>query len=134
LKSLISNNVQFLLVGGYAVNYYGYARATADLDVWIAVSSENARRVTDAVHEFGFPSAETADFMAERKVIRMGAPPLRLEILTGISGVEFADCYTRRVEIDYDGIQIPLIAIEDLRKNKLAAGRLKDRDDLEQLS
>jgi hypothetical protein len=82
LKLLISNNVEFLLIGGYAVNYYGYARATADLDVWIAVNPDNARRVTDAVHEFGFPSAETADFMAKRKVIRMGSPPLRLEILT----------------------------------------------------
>jgi hypothetical protein len=54
--------------------------------------------------------------------------------LTGISGVEFADCYIRRIEVDYDGIRIPLIAIEDLRKNKLAAGRLKERDDVEQLS
>jgi hypothetical protein len=96
LKLLISNKVEFLLIGGYAVNYYGYARATADLDVWIAVNPDNARRVTDAVHEFGFTSAETADFMTARKVIRMGSPPLRLEILT--------------------------------------AGRLKDRDDLEQLS
>jgi hypothetical protein len=64
----------------------------------------------------------------------MGIPPLRLEILTGISGVEFSDCYTRRVEVEYDGISVPIIAIEDLRKNKIAAGRLKDRDDLEQLS
>jgi hypothetical protein len=63
----------------------------------------------------------------------MGVPPVRLEILTSISGVQFADCYGRRLEVELDGVTAPLIDLDDLKRNKLAAGRLKDRLDLEQL-
>ena len=121
------------MVGGYAVNYYGYPRATADLDIWIAIHPENARRLTDVVHQFGFKRVEATTFLEPRKVVRMGVPPVRLEILTSISGVEFAGCYSRRVETDWDGVTVPLIELLDLKRNKQAAGRLKDLLDLEQL-
>ena len=133
LKLLNSNKVEYLVVGGYAVNYYGYPRATADLDIWIAIHSDNARRLTDVVRQFGFAAVESTTFLEPRKVIRMGVPPVRLEILTSISGVEFQECYGRRVETDWDGVTVPLIDLPDLKRNKQATGRLKDLLDLEQL-
>jgi hypothetical protein len=133
LKLLNSHNVEYLVVGGYAVNYYGYPRATADLDIWIAIHADNARRLTDVVQQFGFASVESTTFLEPRKVVRMGVPPVRLEILTSISGVEFQECYGRRVDTDWDGVTVPLIDLPDLKRNKQAAGRLKDLLDLEQL-
>lgn len=133
LKLLNSNNVEYLVVGGYAVNYYGFPRATADLDIWIAIHPDNARRVADVLQQFGFAQAQAAIFLQPHKVIRMGIPPMRLEILTSISGADFCDCYGRRREIEWDGVPVPLIDLEDLKRNKHASGRLKDRLDLEQL-
>ena len=133
LRLLASNKVLYLVVGGYAVNYYGYSRATADLDIWIAIAAENAARVTVVLHEFGFAQADTALFLDPAKVIRMGVPPLRLEILTTISGVEFAECYERRVQTEIDGVSVNIIHLDDLKRNKQAAWRLKDRLDLERL-
>ena len=92
LRLLTSNKVKYLVIGGYAVNYYGFARATADLDIWVATEAENAERLAAALHEFGFAGAESGLFRERGKVIRLGVPPIRLEILTSISGVEFADC------------------------------------------
>jgi hypothetical protein len=134
LKLLNSSEVEYLVIGGYAVNYYGYARATADLDIWIGTTAENAERTAGAVREFGFAQAEAAAFLEPGKVIRMGVPPVRLEILTTISGVEFAGCYARRRKAELDGVPIHLIRLDDLKRNKEASGRLKDRLDLERLS
>jgi hypothetical protein len=133
LKLLNSSRVEYLVIGGYAVNYHGFPRATADLDVWISIDPKNAQRVAQVLHEFGFAQAEAETFLEPRKVVRMGVPPVRLEILTSVSGVEFADCYTRRVEADIDGIVVNFIHLDDLKRNKQACGRLKDRLDLEQL-
>src|SRR5437899_1864457 len=88
LRLLNSNEVEYLVIGGYAVNYHGYARATADLDIWIAVTPENAETTARVVRKFGFAQAEAATFLQPGKVVRMGVPPVRLEILTTISGVE----------------------------------------------
>jgi predicted nucleotidyltransferase len=133
LRLLNSNEVEYLIVGGYAVNYYGFARATADLDIWIAIESRNAERLARVLHQFGFLKAQADTFLEPRKVIRMGVPPVRLEILTSISGVDFASCYAQRVTVELDGISANLIALDDLKKNKRATGRLKDRLDLEEL-
>ena len=133
LKLLNSNKVEYLVVGGYAVNYYGYPRATADLDIWIAINPDNARRLTNVVQQFGFAPLESTAFLQPRMVIRMGVPPVRLEILTSITGVDFQECYSRRLETEWDGVIVPLIGLPDLKRNKQAAGRLKDLLDLEQL-
>jgi predicted nucleotidyltransferase len=133
LRLLNSNKVEYLVIGGYAVNYYGFSRATADLDIWIAINPDNAERVARTFREFGFAQAGVDTFLEPRKVIRIGVPPLRLEILTTISGVEFADCYTRRLQVELDGVPVTLIRLDDLKRNKEASGRLKDRLDLEQL-
>jgi len=133
LKLLNSSEVQYLVIGGYAVNYYGFPRATADLDIWIAITQENAQRLERVLHQFGFREAAAALFLEERQMIRMGVPPVRLEVLTSISGVEFAACYARRVAAELDGVNVPFIHLDDLKRNKQASGRLKDRLDLEQL-
>jgi predicted nucleotidyltransferase len=133
LKLLNSHNVKYLLIGGYAVNYYGYARATADMDIWVGISPENADGTSAAVREFGFMQATVHLFLEPGNVIRMGLPPFRIEVLTSVSGVEFSDCFRKRNVVDIGGLQVSLIAIDDLRANKRASGRTKDLADLEQL-
>lgn len=135
LKSLKTNEVKYLLVGGYAVGYHGYPRTTADIDVWIEMSPENARKMVDALITFGFGvDGLTSDlFLEKNRIVRMGHAPLRIEILTNISGVEFDRCYPRRIEADIDGLEVNIIDLASLRKNKKASGRHKDLDDLEQL-
>ena len=100
LKLLNSKQVEYLLIGGYAVGYYGYARATADIDIWIAINPGNALKVVQAIHEFfGFQveGATLELFLQKDKVARMGVPPFRIEVLTTISGVDFEECYADRV-------------------------------------
>ena len=135
LKLLNSENVDYLLVGGYAVGHYGYPRATGDMDVWIAIHRDNAQKIVDVLREFGFdhPDLTPELFLQENKIIRMGNPPMRLEISTGISGVEFEECYTSRIVDTLDGVQVNIIDLTHLKANKKAAGRLKDLADLENL-
>ncbi|MEI7898684.1 MAG: nucleotidyltransferase [bacterium] len=135
LKLLNAARVDYLLIGGYAVGYYGYSRTTLDMDVWIAVRADNAKKMANVMVRFGFPKKSVAEsvFMEKGKVLRMGLPPVRLEILTDISGVTFDDCYDRRNRVTVDGIQVNLIGFEDLLRNKASSGRHKDLDDLEHL-
>jgi predicted nucleotidyltransferase len=135
LKLLNANHVEYLLIGGYAVAYHGYMRSTADMDIWVAVNPRNAERVVAVLKAFGFdtPELSPALFLAEGRIIRMGLPPVRIEISTTISGVRFEQCYKRRVIDVLDGVKVSLISLSDLKKNKKAANRHKDRDDLENL-
>ena len=136
LKSLNSNRVEYLLIGGYAVSIYGHVRATNDLDVWVNVTPENATRIRHALHEFGFAEELlTSDlFLSPNNVVRMGVPPIRIEILTSISGVEFECCYAEREMIQIEDVAVPVISLARLRQNKAASGRAKDLADLENLS
>jgi hypothetical protein len=77
LRLLNSSSVEYLVIGGYAVNYYGFPRATADLDIWIAIEPENARRLSKVLRDFGFDAAEETTFLEPRKIVRMGVPPVR---------------------------------------------------------
>jgi hypothetical protein len=135
LKLLNFHQVEYLLIGGFAVGYYGYPRATNDMDVWVAVNPSNADRLVEALNAFGFAgSGLTAElFLEEKKIIRMGHPPMRIEVLTGISGVEFTVCYAQRVVDEIDAIPVNIINLEDLKQNKRASGRYKDLSDLEHL-
>jgi predicted nucleotidyltransferase len=135
LKSLNSNHVEYLLIGGYAVGIYGHIRATNDLDVWVKISPENAARIDCALREFGFAAVGLAPglFLERNNVVRMGLPPIRIEILTSISGVEFEPCYVERETIRIEEIEVPVIGLARLRQNKAASGRAKDLADLENL-
>ena len=133
LQLLNSHKVRYLLVGGYAVGYYGYPRATADMDIWVATDVENVEKVLTALTEFGFIDVDPKIFAKEKQVLRMGAPPLRIELLTGVSGVEFEPCYAQRIVAKLGKVEVNLISLEDLKVNKVASGRYKDLDDIEHL-
>ena len=135
LNLLSARQVEYLLVGGYAVGYHGYPRATVDLDIWIAIRPGNAEKVVAALEEFGFSSPELTKelFLEENRIVRMGVPPLRLEITTTISGVDFDECYAERVTDTIDGVPVNLISLRHLKVNKKASGRAKDINDLENL-
>ena len=135
LQLLQSREIEYLVVGGYAVGYHGYPRATGDMDVWVAVHEENASRLVKALEEFGFaqPDLKKELFLERDRVIRMGVPPMRLEILTSIDGVTFAECYDRRVTEDFGDVEVNFICRTDLLCNKRSSGRHKDLDDAEML-
>jgi predicted nucleotidyltransferase len=132
LQFLNSEQVEYLLVGGHAVGYHGYPRATGDMDIWIAISTENADRVARALVKFGFSerSLPKDSFLQDNKLIQIGVPPLRIDILTSVAGVEFAECYAGRCIDLIDGVQASVISLNDLKLNKAAANRPKDQDDL----
>jgi predicted nucleotidyltransferase len=135
LKLLNNATVEYLLIGGYAVGYHGYPRTTADMDVWVALSAENASKLVDVFHRFGMQDLKLKPelFLQRGKIIRMGVPPMRIEILTEIDGVSFAECYAAREVVTLDGQKVNLISLRHLRTNKRASGRHKDLDDLEHL-
>lgn len=135
IESLNSANVEYLIVGGYAVSHYGRPRYTGDMDFWLAVSPSNAARVVKTLEEFGLGSLGlSSDAFLERDVvIQLGREPLRIDLLTGLSGLDFESCYPRRVQVEMDGVLIPFIHLNDLRINKASTGRAKDIADLDRL-
>lgn len=135
LKLLNVHQVEYLVVGGYAVAYHGYPRATADMDIWVAISPNNAEKLVVVLKAFGFdiPDLSADLFLEKDQIIRMGVPPVRIGIITTASGVTFEDCYAERVTDELDGIQVNLIDLEHLRINKRTSGRHKDLNDLEHL-
>lgn len=135
LQLLNSEKIEYLLIGGYAVWLYGYVRRTKDIDIWVAVDPANETRLIEVLVKFGFSreSLRRPLFAGEKTVLRMGVPPNRLELLSRIAGVEFADCYARRRTMDIEGIPVSVIDYEDLLRNKRAAGRASDQADVETL-
>lgn len=135
LRLLHAHEVEYLLIGGYAVGYYGYPRATNNIDFWISSQPDNAERIISVLREFGFdtPNLSSSLFMQEECHVRMGVTPMQIEIITCISGVNFAECYTARNVVEMDGVQVNLISLPHLKANKKASGRLKDLNDLENL-
>lgn len=132
---LSSAKVDYLLVGGYAVVYHGYPRTTGDIDIWIATSPENSEKMVTVLKQFGFGDQNLSPeiFLKENQIIRMGVPPLRIEILTSASGVHFESCFAKRIVETIDGVQINILSLQYLKKNKKAAGRTKDLNDLQNL-
>jgi len=135
LTALNAADARFLLVGGHAVGFHGVPRATKDIDVWIEASPDNAARVVAALRAFGAPLGELTerDLAQPGQGFRMGAPPFRIEILTQISGVAFADAWPRRERTEVDGIPLQVIGRSDLLDNKRAAARTRDLADVEAL-
>jgi hypothetical protein len=135
LRLLDSEKIEYLLIGGYAVGIHGYVRGTKDMDVWVAIHPENLRRLIEALVKFGFARESLSPdlFTTKETVFRMGVPPAQLEILTQVSGVEFADCYSRRVMVPFEDLTLSVISYDDLRRNKLASGRAQDIADVQKL-
>jgi len=135
IELLNAHNIKYLVVGGYAVTVHGYPRYTNDIDIWFWIDKSNAENLIKVLKDFGFGSLDikTDDFLSPNKVIQLGYPPNRIDLLTSISGVEFEECYPKRVSMDIAGIKIDFIDIDNLKKNKQASGRHKDLNDLENL-
>ncbi len=135
LRLLDANRVEYLLIGGYAVGYHGYPRATGDIDIWIARNPTNAQRMIAVLREFGFetPGLKTSLFLEDQRIVRMGYPPMRIEVTTGISGVGFDECYAERITDTLDGVEVNIISLRHLKLNKKASGRHKDLADLDNL-
>jgi len=135
LKLLIDEQVEFLLVGGFAVIAHGYLRYTGDIDFWISVDPSTASRVYRLAEHLGEPIKPEAIQMlqTEHAVIRFGESPYRIDIMTSCDGCDWPSAWARRVIVDIDGLPIPVISLQDLKAAKRAAGRHKDLDDLENL-
>jgi len=135
LRLLNSNKIKYLLIGGYAVGYHGYSRATVDMDIWISIADTNVSKVIKVINEFGFndPKLSSETFVKLKRVVRMGVPPIRLKVISEIDGINFEDSFSKKIEDEIDGIPVNIIDLQSLKINKKASGRLKDLSDLEYL-
>jgi hypothetical protein len=135
IELLNLHKVHYMIVGAHALAYHGRPRHTGDLDIWIKPSSENAIKMVTVLKDFGFGSLGLTeeDFLKENYVTQLGYPPLRIDILNTISGVEFDDAYHNKVDGQVDDLKVNFINIADFIKNKEASGRKKDFGDIESL-
>lgn len=126
------SGVKYLVVGGYAFALHAYPRYTGDMGFFVEASEQNAQRIMDALVNFGFVVSALSweDFTKPERVIQLGQPPLRIDIMTNIDGVEFGEAWTRRVESRYGDQPVPFISKADLIANKRASGRKQDLLDL----
>ena len=132
---LLSRKVDFVIVGAHAVAFHGHPRATQDMDLLVRPSIENGQRIVEALKDFGFGDLKlTADsFTAPDRMIQLGRPPNRIDLLTGIFGLSFDEAWGSRVPARLDGLDIFVIGREALIKNKRATGRTQDLADVEKL-
>jgi predicted nucleotidyltransferase len=132
---LNGKSVKYLVVGGYAVTFHGYPRATQDLDIFVELSRANAEALMEVLDEFGFSTKGLTPeyFMDKGQAVWFGREPHKVEILNDISGVAFAECYRQRVRATVGGLKINFISLPDLLANKKATGRNKDLADLDYL-
>jgi hypothetical protein len=135
LNAFHSERVRFLLVGGYALAMHGYVRHTIDLDLWVEPTERNARAIEQACDSCGviLPPVARSNLRSPSQLIRIGVPPVVIDLLTGISGLDFELCHPRRLIKRVGGIEIPTLCLSDLRTGKKASGRLQDLADLEKL-
>ena len=124
--------VEYLLVGAHALAAHGLVRGTSDIDLWVRPTPDNAARVHRALLAFGAPAEQFSveDFTKPDSVVQLGVPPLRIDILTTLSGVEFSEAWSARLTVVLDGIHVPVMSRAHLVANKRAAKRPKDQLDL----
>jgi len=135
LVALSSEEAEFILVGAYALAAHGFPRATMDIEIWVNPSPENADHVYAALGKFGAPTDQISveDLTKDDTIFQIGVAPRRIDILTNITGVDFKEASKDAVKVDIDGITLNILSTEHLIKNKLATGRPKDIDDVENL-
>ncbi len=127
--------VKYIIVGGYALAFHGAPRYTGDMDIYVKPESENANRIMKALKDFGFGSAgvTSKDLKKPDNVIQLGVPPVRIDIITSISGITWADAYSGCVDGEYGNIAVKYIGLNEFIINKRTTGRKKDLSDLEAL-
>ena len=135
IELLNALKVRYIVVGAFAVAYHGYPRYTADIDLFIERSSENAQAILNVIKQFGFGDLglSSEDFLQEDQVIQLGVAPNRIDLLTFLSGIDFQEAWDARVQGEIAGLSVPIISKELLKKNKAASGRSQDKADLEHL-
>ena len=135
IQLLNNNQVKYLVIGGYAVAVHGHPRYTKDIDIWIEISEENAQKLVTALTQFGFESlgVTSEDFQTPDQIIQLGYPPNRIDLITNPDGIDFQTCYDSKIEVTLNDVLVKFINLDNLKKNKLASGRLQDLADLEKL-
>lgn len=137
IKAIHKHNVDYILVGGYAVILHGYERVTADMDIWVRCNKENYEKLQDAFLTFGMPVFDMtlSNFLDAEKwdVFRFGRKPVAIDIMTKVKGLSFDEAFQHATLVKVDDIQVRLIQYEHLLSAKKQAGRAKDMDDLENL-
>ena len=135
LELLNAHKVEYLIVGAYALAFHGAPRYTGDMDIYVNPNPTNARRMMAALNDFGFGSVELSatDFEVEDKVVQLGFPPVRVDIVTSITGVSWEEAVSGRIEGTYGDVPVYYIGREQFISNKRSLGRIKDLADLEAL-
>ncbi len=135
IQLLNEHEVDYLIVGGYAVAMHGYVRYTGDIDFFIALNPQTARGMVQVFRKFGLsvPELDENLFLTPGKIIRIGVEPMLLEVMNQIDGVNFAECYDERVVLDINGISVNFIGLQHLIRNKKATRRDKDKVDAKEL-
>ena len=130
-----AHGVEYVVVGGYALAFHGAPRFTGDLDILVEISAENARRIVQALDEFGFASAGLTgqDFEAADNIVQLGVPPVRIDIMTSITGVSWEEVRDTKSSGRYGELDVPFIGRPQFVRNKKATGRKKDLADIEAL-
>lgn len=135
IELMNSHSVEYLIVGGHAVGFHGYPRYTGDIDFFVRPTPENAQKVSTVLEDFGFPKAESLrpSLLDQGRVIGLGRPPNRIDLLTAISGLDFEEAWQTREPGQMDDLPVQFIGKDALLKNKMASGRTKDLADAEEL-
>lgn len=135
LELLNAHGVDYVIVGGYALAFHGAPRYTGDIDILLRSDGDNALRVMAALKDFGFGSVglDPADFQRPERVVQLGFPPLRIDLMTSISGVQWDEVVSGRARGTYGPVEVNYIGRRELIKNKRASGRTKDLADAEAL-
>lgn len=135
IELLLSNKVDFLVVGAHALAMHGRPRYTGDLDIWVCPEPANVTRLIHTLDAFGFASlgVEAQDFLEPQAMVQLGYPPARIDLLTAIDGITFAEAFANQVQFEFGDLNLPVISLGDLIRNKMATGRTKDLADVEAL-
>lgn len=133
IECCVAREVKFLVVGGYALAAHGHPRATKDLDVWIMIEPANAERLIESLNDFGMGSVglEPDDFLEPEVVVQLGYPPMRIDLITSATGVDFEQCWENRVRVPVGSVVAGFISREDLIANKMASARPQDLVDVD---
>ncbi len=128
-------SVEYLVVGGYAMAFHGRPRYTGDLDIWIGISESNSEKMLLVLRDFGFASLpfQKQDFLKENIINQIGYPPLRIDILTSVDGIDFMEAYDNKETIAVEGLNINFVNLKHLNENKKASGRPQDKIDIKNL-
>lgn len=135
LLAFNAHDVEYLIVGAHALAAHGHVRATKDLDLWVRPEESNAQRVLRALLDFGAPLSDltAADLSGEETIFQIGHAPLRIDVITSIDGVDFAEAWPDRLETSFGGVPAFVISRHHLIRNKKTAARLQDLADVQQL-